>query len=316
MTMATTARRHAWLDAFCADLETAIHGRDAAALDEPATDAAIVTLPVWTFLEPRVDVGRKALDPQGGTYDLPVRIDWDGPTVLALAPGEEVTVGWRLAGLGYTDSGTTTVRAGLSERVDDALGVPASIGASVRARVAAGARLAELVEAGKGARWAAHMRLEPYAEKAMRRAVPAVSRAIAGDDDAQNLFDEQATETLLNRMTLGEGDKPGRLGALLDRCLEARTFVRVDPLAYVSRALRRDAEDMVRQEVGDPRVGGRVREILRDSEAGSMDELLEAYSERFPSDKLGVKRAVAALTAGISTGITTVPWEEVFSVLG
>ena len=298
--------RHEWIDELCARLERVLVGR---AADELLTGdasrltggAALVTLPVWRWLPPRINMGRKTVRADGATMLMPVRMTWGtSPLVLVTGP---VQADWSMLGLGHSGAGHVTlipcegapVLTGDEFPTDGELGVPPLSRTQLRAR------LGELSADGRQARWDALMSLETYVTRAVRTAVVSVSYDIAGVPEGAQpawVLDETASQGVADRMLLGTQTKKGRVDNLIERCLEPGTFIRVDPLRYVVKDLHRCAEAEVRKTIGDPHIGRKIRAVHRTMPSASLQEIIAAYRARHPGDHLSTVRAERALTAG------------------
>lgn len=301
-----THTRHEWIDDLCTRLERVIIGQAAEDLlaDEIPARAALVRAPVWRWLAPRIDMGRKTLRSDGATMLMPVRMTWQrSPLTLVTEP---VELAWSMVGLGHSGAGTVHVIP-----TTGAAPVPTGdrfpTGGVVDAPVMAGpelrAELARLADDGHQARWEILMSFEHYVERAVHSAVVSVSYDIAGTGTVDGsepdwVLDATGKQTVTDRMLLGQGDSPGQVSRLVDRCLAPGAFVKVDPLRYVVTDLHRSAEQEVRRAIGDPRIGRKIRAVRRAMPSATLEELIAAYRERHPNDQLSTRRALAALTAG------------------
>lgn len=293
--------RHEWIDELCTRLERVLLGR--AAEDLLAGDlpehAALVVAPAWRWLAPRIDMGRKTRRTDGTTMLMPVRMTWQPGLVMVLtAP---TAVAWSMVGLGHSGAGEVKVvpvdgacpdLTGEKFPTDGELEVELLPVAELRAR------LALLVADGRQARWDALMSLEHYVNRAVHSAVVAVSYDVVGGQNPLPVLDETGKQAVADRMLLGSEDHPGRVGALLDRCLRPGTFVKVDPLRYVVKDLHRSAEAEVRKSIGDPHIGRKIRAMRRTMPSAPMQEVIAAYKRAHPGDHLSTARATKALTAG------------------
>ncbi|WP_156250840.1 hypothetical protein [Pseudactinotalea terrae] len=302
--------RHEWIDTFCGRLHDILIGEAAARVLEARTGATgtVLVLPTWAWVVPAIDIGRKALRRDGRAMLMPVRLTWDGGPVRILRPGTVTVADWSMIGMGHSACG----RMDLDETLVRARAVQAQDAAPVEEPSLSSVRLAPgrdvthalhaLIEAGKHARWEATMALEAYVERAVTGAVRVVSADILhGLPHAQaapDVLDETGLEQVRDRMLLGTSEREGAVALLLRRCLAPVAFVRVDPLKYITTDLRRAAELYVRQAVGDPPIGRKVRRVWRELPEATLEQLIATYNERHPADDLSVKRALRALTAG------------------
>lgn len=295
--------RHEWVDELCSRLERVLIGRAAEELlAAPLPEhAALVVAPVWRWLPPRIDMGRKTRRADGNTMLMPVRMTWQpGPLTLVAAPTE---LAWSMIGLGYSGTGQLKVypAAGAGPLVlADDFPTDGELAAPLLPRRALDLRLRELVADGHQARWDALMSLEWYVQRAVRSAVVSVSYDLAGPDclDPTWVLGESGEQAVSDRMLLGTADNPGRVHALLERCLRPRAFVRVDPLRYVVTDLHRSAEAEVRKAIGDPHIGRKIRAVRRAMPSAPLQDVIAAYRIRHPGDLLSTARATQALSSG------------------
>ncbi|WP_277209220.1 hypothetical protein [Isoptericola croceus] len=315
------AKRHTWLDGTCELIAAVRHGRDAAALLDAPTPAAgaVVVCEAWMWRIAAISVGRKDRDTDtGGRLQLPVGLDWTEGTVHVVdADGDPASLHFVFAGLGHTGTGTVTVRIDplADEQLTDhdAHGTPARITAPRLRRRDLQARLRDLVEAGQTARWYLRERFEPMVTGALVRANGIVAAEVFAEDaERRHVLDTESLQTVATRMTLGDSrdtapetptgrahpaatDKRTYIDRLIDRCLIPATFSGVDPLMYISRDLNRTAEHRLREHICDPRHGRIVRRMLRERELNSIDDLVAAYNETYPSRRISRTAALAAL---------------------
>lgn len=299
------AVRHEWIDELCARLERIVHGQVAERILEhavPDRDGAVAVAPVWRWVRPRIDMGRKAHRLDGAPMLMPVRMAWQpAPVVVLTSP---TPAAWSMTGLGHYGTGEVTLvpvhqptPAPTGDRfpTDGTLDVETLDPAGVRAR------LQELVDDGRQARWDALMSLEHYVNRAVHHAVVSVSwdvsGATAGDQPAW-VLDDTGKQTVADRMLLGSDDHRSRVDRLIERCLEPSVFVNVDPLRYVVKDLHRSAEAEVRKAIGDPHIGRKIRAVQRAMPSASLREVIATYREAHPGDHLSTRRAARALTAG------------------
>lgn len=304
---ADAVSRHPNLDILCERLQAVMHGRAAQELlnsPESIPDSAgIAVLPAWTWLRPLISVGRK--DKAFGTGQgllMPVRNDWAAPMVL-LVSNESIPVTYRARGMGHTIAGQSKVvlRAGAAP-VARAAGVP-----SMTSMIFAGPApksqilrsLGELVAAGDKARWEVLQGLEPKLRKELYKAHAHISHEISETTGAfQPMLDEIGIEEVHDYLMFGDSKKPGSVFRLIELCLAPDCFLRVDPLMYMSKHLRRDAEAQIRRRIGDPHIGPKIREIARRLPDGNRDlaRIITEYRKVYPNDRLSINRAEAAMT--------------------
>ncbi|MCC3292855.1 hypothetical protein [Arthrobacter sp. zg-Y1110] len=299
--------RHPNLDILCDRLQAVMHGRAAEELlahRESIPDrAGVAALPAWTWLRPLINVGRK--DKAFGTGEsllMPIRNDWDTPMVV-LVTESGLPVTYRSRGMGHTMAGQSRVvcRAGGSPvaMVKDvpSLSAMVFVGTAPRAQVIRS--LEAIASAGKEALWEVLQSLEPKLRKELYKAHAYVSHEIAETSGAfQPMLDEISIDEIQDFMMFGDDKKPGSVFRLIELCLAPECFLRVDPLKYMSKHLRRDAETQIRRKIGDPHIGPKIREIARNLPDGNRDlaRIVSEYRKVYPKDRLSINRAEAAMT--------------------
>lgn len=313
MTSAATNRdgdRHGWNDTVCGRWHRIIRGRAAARLLDngqlPRWGAA-VDLPSWLWRRPAINVGRKARPGAGGgKLRLPIRMQWEGGPIAVAATNTWQQLVWTAVGMGHTLAGTVTLDVAASldtvALVDDEQIVATATRPSVAHKTMT-AKLRSWVRDGELARWEALMGLEPMAWMALKNAATAATAEITNHQrdlgktaHTGQLLSDTSLEAVANRLLLGDPDtdKPSAMVRLLDRCLNPHTFVKADPLRYVSLSIRRDADAAVRKALDDPRAGRKIRTVIREQNPATPDDLLRAYKEQFPSDHVGQLSAAKA----------------------
>lgn len=304
--------RHGWIDAMCTRFEAIVNGDYAQAIlngdyGPLPTRGQIVTLPAWLWGPPTRSVGRKAAARGGGTLHLPTRVTWHGGPVQVIAAGTETTCEWSAVGVSGSGAGsatlatTNTAASEINELGTN--GLPVRITARAVTRPKMRKALAELVEAGKAAKWEAIVALEPFVERACARALANISNELGGGPTFEweasgattRVLDNVSVEKVRDEMLLGSDTHPGAVHQLLNRCLRPGSFRNVDPLRYISDSIRRDAEDAMRREIGDPRIGPKVRRMFRERPTSTLPELLQRYNAAYPADNIGSGRAARAL---------------------
>lgn len=293
---------HPTLDRLCSQLHAILVGRHADRLlaDEHLLPerAALFVCPTWTWAPPIARVGRKANRPSGGTYLMPVRLDWSETPIRLVGPSQTDCVRWQARGLGYSDEGVSSIVGTPALRVVDQDSLQL---APVFTRDELTDQLHALSDEGKTGFWDFLGFLEPHLTQNLHRAHAAVRFEIGGGRDTVGpLLDDTKLQTLATRMLYGdeESDRPHCAERLLDRCLNPNTFIRVDPLRYISLSLRRDAEDVIRAELGDPHIGRKVRALARQIGTTDIKQVVAAYRHTWPKDLLSTDRAARALSIG------------------
>lgn len=305
----SSPERHPGLSAVCGWLEKIIHGRAAEAILEAAEtipeNSGIAVLPVWAWRTPLIAVGRKGR--AFGTGDqllMPIRTVWDRDAVVLVdAAAPSVDISYRSKGMGHTSAGQTklVVRPGygvvVSPEEIPSLADPVFVGSGSRRRIIAA--LEGIAEAGRTARWSLLMDIEPRLRKQIDKTHAWVCHEISlttGNDQA--LLDQVGREEMLNSMLLGDPSDKRRCSVdrLIDLCLGPDTFLKVDPLKYMATHLKRDAEQELRNRIGDPHIGPKVRKVARLHPRASIDQLIEEYRKIYPKDRLARDRTEAALS--------------------
>jgi len=323
--------RHGWLDPMCTLLEKIIIGRHAGvfldASEELPANAALAQLPIWWWTRPSAPLGRKDRYADGGQLLLPVRINWVPSPVVVLPAGTEFHARWSAVGLGRSGTGETVLSIDSAHTAQPGypsgtqmIGETAQFPQLTRRQLATGLR--RLVTDGRKARWEALMALQPWVDRAVRNAHTAVAWEIGGrgrpDRAAPAVLDPVGLDAVATRLMLGEDGHAGEglVGNLLDRCLLPATFRRVEPSRYIFTTLKRDAEQEIRREIGDPRIGPKVRAVMRTilSEGATAAEmeasLVGRYNTRYPYDRLSHRRALSALNATADPMALTRPLSE------
>lgn len=151
--------------------------------------------------------------------------------------------------------------------------------------------LQHLVKRGKEAVWSITMQLEPY----VRELVAAASRRVGADVGSMTygVLDETTIDQVTDELVTG-----GLVLRLVERTATTSKLGSQSLGSYLHINLRSMAETAVRRYIGDPHVGRKIRAVLAETQANSMDELLDNYRRRFPREKVSKKRAANALTAG------------------
>ena len=278
----------AWL---CGRLSRVIAGQAAAAVTTDRRSAAVVVLPVW----------RWAARPQAASV-IPVRLSWEPSPVVVVTSGATATFRWTELGAGHTRSGVTAVTASRGAPppaenrtvadIPDRVIAPTTSPSSVKRALAA------LAADGESARWEAMIGLEPNVRAAMRRAHAEIAAEVGPAlDGTCRLLDHIDHQALADWMLLGDASSQNLppLARLIARCCQPSTFVKVDPKRYIDSALRVYATEAIRRAVGDPHVGPKVRAAAAQLGTTNVDDVLAFYRRRRPSDRLGRRRAEAAL---------------------
>ena len=292
--------RHAMSIEFSQWIADAIHSRDLAASD--LGDEAVL-LPVWLWLVPRIDVGRKGH--QGGQeLLLPVRVAFAGGSVTS---PETTSVTFSIAGLGHQSRGTAEITP------DGRIHLGEDFGSHPVASVRAVGGVEQVVVAGKLAWW----EILTQFEKMIRVYIPRVQSAVRGELsefagwDIPLLLGPTDVDVIVDRIILGEGNSTSRASRLIERCLDPTSFRRVDLVKYIATALRRDAEDEVRKRIGDPYSGRKIRLFAHQRGLSDPAAVLEQYTLAYPGEHMGLDRVQAALALASAPGASWTAVEKV-----
>lgn len=263
------APRHPWCDAFCQYLDRAIR-LDAlreSVVDAPDEPGALVLLPSFAWLEPRISVGRKTRNPDGTDFTLPVRLTYDESPVRTLKPNGSISVPYRVHGMGYDMVAVLTVSTHIGGSAEpvikcDSAGVPRSMIVPTSTNVRR--------EASRAFRDAQHARwtlatefLRPYLEHEADRALSALrSSSFHSGPVPEAVRDAVIDAIAFGISTKKQSDPP--LLRLIDRCCDPEAFLRADPNKVVSRSLRRDTMNAARSVTGDTRLGMKLRGLAEE----------------------------------------------------
>lgn len=267
----------------------------------------VVRLPTWVWVAPRVDVGRRLSTPE---CSLPVRIIWfRRPQVILVKAGDaHHALHWNADGLGHSLSGVLHIPQLSRWGADDSYQIDGQRHGTTRARAqllsrrCAVSQLKEWVDDGIGARWVALGQLEAFARNILPKVQARVEMEI-NDGVEKRLFDESDIDPIINKIILGDGsmgDKCSRSISLIEKCLKPDSFARCDPQRLITVAVFRDVEEGLRNFIGDPHAGRKIRSIARGRIFDDIREIVDAYTACYPSEKLGVRRATAALTVPLT----------------
>ncbi|WIB65456.1 hypothetical protein [Curtobacterium sp. MCBD17_040] len=289
----------------CDNLGSIIAGRHAEALIKsaeniPFVPGVIAVLPSWVWVLPQIDVGRKGVV-DGVKQTMPSRLSYpDGPVLLM---AEDATVPWTLTGLGNHSDGTakvpfTPLRVTTAANLNDTLQVPVVVRSSLSA-AQRDRELRRIVRTGETARWELMSGFEYFTKQRLHAANNIVAAEIAQHKGIPlaGVVDEITLEDLASTMLFGQNGT-SVIQRMIDTALDPHRFDRVDPMHFFTVGIRARAEEAVRRQIGDPKVGPKVRRVFAKSQVSTLDELLTEYKLLYPNDSLAKKRALAALTAG------------------
>ena len=251
-----------------------------------------------------------------------VFLTWsDGPVVAAPVHGS-VDTSWSFVEHGKKVSGTVTLTAHEASGIIDVSESYPAHAAPLTAVVLLGTRrferlILKLERMAAESEWTLVSELERYVLFSLEAANRRVAREIEGDSedteltdyyadrDNHGVLDRIALDKIAGTLLYGADGTPASsvIRRLIVRC--ATTSINQQPLSsYLATNVYSQAELHIRREIGDPHVGRKVRRLARESGAPDIDSLLAAYRVAHPKDELGLRRAIAALTAGKSVEST------------
>lgn len=268
-----------------------------------------MALPVFSWHPAGISVGRKDRAKDGGQLLLPIRLAWSKGAVIVIDPDRSERLDWSARGLGIHLTGQTTTAAREDAPAPRDLyelnTPPARIEVPVGSREDLREGLRALAADGQAARFEALMMAEPDIAAEIRMAHIHIVRSTLpdpdGDIEGAALLDDEALQVSTNRMLLGDDDGASPLQDLLDKSTQPEAFINVDPQKFTRKYLHRTAQEEIRQTVGDPRAGTKIRGVARElgvdgGGRGAADLVLEEYRRRFPEDKMGMDRVLQALS--------------------
>lgn len=274
-------------------VERIVHANDA----QEEGDSPVVTLPIWSYQFPRISVGRKGIDRDGSPSRLPVRIDWETTTVLPV--GEERELRGRLRSLGWDETFTAHLSAeGVLTSLPE--GTPPALPPRTRRAVVTG---------GNSAIWEMGMSLE----RMVRARISEINLSVGAEVCATSAgaLDPVSVEQVVTEIHLGrEGEDRSVIRRAIEACLKPETFDRVEITRYLTQRMKARTVERVRDALGDPRIGFKVRAVYREENPRTLDELLQAYRKKYPNDSLGKQVAIAALGTGIMPSVTALSLDE------
>lgn len=289
-----------WFDGWASVSGRALYGECARALldsGEVHGGQALVLLPLWDFVVPGINMGRKGRN----ISKFPVRRAWSAPMLLvdenARWSGE-----WLIDDMGVKESGSVSVVASGSgcSRTEVGTG-ETEVVAPVMPKRALVAELSSLAEDGELAWWELLMGFEGLVRSRVEQAHVALSIEVAGDSERSTpLLDSRMLDSVVDRILFGS-DNRHPFKSLLARAMGDPSGRRADTLKYVSDSVRSMAWREIRRVSGDPNVGSKIRAVAREIGSSDVHEVLDAYNEREKSHVSAVT-VVRALTV-VPTGV-------------
>jgi hypothetical protein len=315
------AVRQDYQGVLCWRLGRMVTGRTAEnALATKAKASRLAVLPVWLWLPPKQDMGRK------GQGLAPIQVNYQGgPVVLSSSGSEAERVEWTAVGAGWDIGSQLTVGASGEPAPNPSPTrspneLPASVQAEHLGVEGVRLRLQALAEDGQAARWELVEELSSMALKYVWRARSAALASLhpRADGMLEQLFSTEDVQAAADELVLGADGRRSRVDSLLERCLQPRTFERVDPLRYIATSLRCSARQMVNRRLGDPDIGAQVRRLADQLELPTHRELTEeeihlvkkSYLVHRPSSRLGKARIAAATRPRLISSLAVRPGDE------
>ncbi len=290
-------------------IDTIVIGRSAEQLHSvtpSVTSGVLLVLPTWVWLPPIIDVGMKG----ASAGVMPIRVAWEPGPVVALGAGQPATVRWRLSSLGHNASGTLETTAADSDCVRLlAEGVNRT---PYEAPAQLTHLLRQLIRQGTEARWALLLGFESFVRSTLEKANAAVAAEITQHSGAiaERVLDDISLDDLATKMLWGEAGSSSAVSRMIEQSVLPDKFRNVDPVHYFAVAIRARAEEAIRQKIGDPKVGPKVRRLFARGDITTLDELIAEYRRLYPRDSLAKKRALKALTAGAELSTRQLLLEE------
>lgn len=314
------AKAHTVIEKLCVNIQRYTLGTEAARLLElPRAERrgkALVVLPMWGWGQSLHSVGRKdrpySLD--GSEVDhsvkllMPIRNSWDGGH-LQLVEQSGIVSG-KLIGSGHTGvvQAHVAVTAGHPNvAVVASCDLLAVVSATVGSKV--DQTLNQLVRDGQSAYWDLFRHWDNIVHRILERASVALIRELEEFQKETipfNPFDAACLDKIRDEILLGVKDeethinRESRLRHYLNQAAnEPELFTNVEPQRFLNKNLTRDCTQALRREMGDPHIGPKVRRFVLDNpQLDTLPEIIRAYNEEFPRDRLAIDRATVALGIG------------------
>lgn len=288
-------------------------------VNEAPETGTVTILPQWAWLLPGIDVGRKATSFDGSKRTFPVRLHW--PSALIVSDDSPEKVAGELIGMGHrgpVTAGVHTFEDDLAAQWPGASDTVSPLQVNFTTRTNLRRLLTDLVKTGEGSRWELMHALEPFAARKLMQANThvAVDVGMPTEVIAPTVVDQVTIDQLTGELLLGvDGAESSIISRLIARSCLPETFMRVDPMHYIAMRLRAAAREAIERHIGEPKVGPKVRRIMRKIGPATVDELIAEYRKAYPNDSLARKRAIAAITAGADVNANQVLFSEAVSGL-
>ena len=257
----------------------------------PDTPFHLALVDPWAWTVSDVSVGRKDHGPGGTRLLMPVRVHAaEGLAVQVTGP---VAIHVAGCGLGKRIARTVTLDPSTGD-TDDVRW------RWCRDRAAADAVRDETAQSWTSALWNLRTWSEAAVRISVRRAHARVSASVAADPGRVSpVLDGPALDDVVTEMIYGADRSRSSLDRLIEKCLRAHTFDRVDPLHYLHVNLTRDAAGSIARRIGDPSVGIRIRDVHRGLGPGAtVDDICVAYRQRYRRGTVSALTVARALDTG------------------
>lgn len=279
-------------DRMCQRLAPISWGRAAREVitDGTSGPARVHVLPVFAWVEPAD--GRKAND--GKLHAI--KISWDGGPVRVVPGTDEVDVQWTAKGLGLTLRGAVRLCEGSG--APDPHSPPLVHRSPLLAAPAAAERLQTLSDDAEINRWEAMMLLDTWVGSMSSRLNRSISMEVTDGETGAGVLDREQLAETVTTVVFGNESKKGRMWSALDRVTDPDSGLAVDPIHYLSTEATRSLSEGIRDKIGDPQIGPKIRRLARHLGIGvDLDTLVDEYRRLYPGDRLGRARAIRALTS-------------------
>lgn len=232
-----------------------------------------------------------------------VRMQWSEPLIGFVDPGTTRELRWRAWDRKYGElGGVAQIRGAMNFVVD--LGEGRSARVTDRFHSRCRAELQNAAKSGDAALWELIELWRPKLLTQVQIASSGVLHEIAGGGDSNDelvggVIDIVEAEQLVDELLYGKEGEDSIFIRIAHRVAGDLRDGSGDPWAWVQRNLRSASESAIRRLIGDPAAGRKIRRVYRSlGSSSTLDDVLEAYREEFPTEKMGKKRIVDALSAG------------------
>ena len=289
-------------------LQQATQARDANQYRDQGARAYLITLPLWVAMPATEQTGKKA----GAKHNLlPFHVQWftqQGEKALHVQPIADSNprdFTWQVLGPGVNQTGTCTI----AYTYQDTLEITGQLPDGLENTCFKVDNLRNVIQQGEVAKWELTLMLGDWARGCVEQAHRNVTRELAGKDYGHHLItlDDIQLEKIVDLLSFGDPERGGHIPRLVERMIkDTHRWAKVDPQRYALVTLRRDSEALIRQTLGDLAIGPKVRRMWRKQAYSTLEELVEAYREVYPADRLGLGRAQKCIDVPLSVRKTDV----------